>query len=280
MPELPEVETIANELRLANLLGRTIKSVRVQWPKTVQGLDVNKFIAEIVNRRIIDISRRAKYLIFRLDNDYYLFIHFRMTGRFILTSSDTPPLSPYIRLELILDDGRTLYFHDTRKFGRWILTKDFEAISRLLGPEPLSEQFSLKEFTTSLTAKKRALKPLLLDQHFIAGLGNIYVDEALWEARLHPLQPASNLNADQAQHLFQAIQRVLKKGIQRQGTTLGTGRTNFYRVDGSRGKHQDLLNVFRRTGAPCPRCGHKIERIIVAQRSTHFCPACQPGPFY
>jgi formamidopyrimidine-DNA glycosylase len=197
-----------------------------------------------------------------------------MTGKLLLVDQETPE-SPYVRVRLDLDNGKALYYHDTRKFGRWHLVQNLDNVIGKIGPEPLAEQFSFELFWTILHNRTRALKPLLLDQTFIAGLGNIYVDEALWEAKLHPLQPAHLVTPEQAKVLHKAIIFVLKRGIESQGTTLGTGRTNYYRLDGTRGKHQTLLKVFRRTGQPCPRCSHIIERIVVAQRSTHICPNCQ-----
>jgi formamidopyrimidine-DNA glycosylase len=220
------------------------------------------------------LDRRGKYLIFLLSDGNFLCIHLRMTGKLLLVDQETPE-SPYIRVRLDLDNGKALYYHDTRKFGRWHLVQNIESVVGKIGPEPLAETFSFESFWQILHLRTRALKPLLLDQNFLAGLGNIYVDEALWEARLHPLHLANFVTRKQAQALHQAIIFVLKRGIASQGTTLGTGKTNYYRLDGTRGKHQTLLSVFRRTGQPCPRCGHAIERIVVAQRSTHICPNCQ-----
>lgn len=275
MPELPEVETIAQDLRHANIIGCTISKVHVYWPKTVSKPAVLQFIEHLEGQKITGIQRRAKYLVLQLADNSFVFIHFRMTGRFLISSSDTPVHSPYIRLTVELDNGKSLYFHDTRKFGRWSWTADPKEITAKLGPEPLESSFTLEAFKLLVKGKKRALKPLLLDQQFIAGLGNIYVDEALWEAKLHPSQLAFKLSELQLKALHQAIPRVLKRGLQSQGTTLGSGRTNFYRLNGTKGDHQSLLKVFRRTGEACPRCGEIIQRIVVAQRSTHFCPSCQ-----
>lgn len=274
MPELPEVHTILQDLKKANLIGCSIEKVKVYWPRTIAHPSPSQFCHLLTNKQILGLDRRGKYLIFILSEGYFLCIHLRMTGKLLLVDLETPE-SPYIRLRLDLDNGKALYYHDTRKFGRWHLVQNLESVVGKIGPEPLSLDFTFETFWAKLHARTRALKPLLLDQTFLAGLGNIYVDEALWEAHLHPLQSAHHLTLQQAKHLHQAIIHVLKRGIESQGTTLGTGRTNYYRLDGTRGNHQMLLNVFRRTGQKCPRCGHLIERLVVAQRSTHICPNCQ-----
>ncbi len=276
MPELPEVHTILQDLKQAGLVGCRIQKVHLHWPKTVAQPAAAHFCQLLCHKRIIGLDRRGKYLIFSLSQGYYLCIHLRMTGRLLLVDQATPE-TLYVRLRLELDHGKALDYHDTRKFGRWHLVKNPEEVVGKIGPEPLSPNFTFENFWNRLHPRSRALKPLLLDQTFLAGLGNIYVDEALWQAQLHPLQSAHLLTPQQAQHLYQAIRYVLIRGIESQGTTLGTGRTNYYRLDGTRGGHQMLLNVFRRTGKPCSRCGYFIERLVVAQRSTHICPHCQPS---
>jgi formamidopyrimidine-DNA glycosylase len=274
MPELPEVQTILDDLIHAGLVGRIIQKAYVYWPKTVAQPDAATFCHLLSHQRFVNLARRGKYLVFALSNGWSLCIHLRMTGRLLLVSSTTPETT-YIRLRLDLDGQQSLDYHDTRKFGRWSLVQDPQTILGKIGPEPLEDDFVFETFWSNLKTRARALKPLLLDQTFLAGLGNIYVDEALWEAQLHPLQPANSLTLSQAQQLYTGIIHVLKRGIKSQGTTLGKGRTNYYRLNGSRGQHQNLLNVFRRTGLACPRCGHIIERLVVAQRSTHLCPYCQ-----
>lgn len=275
MPELPEIHTILQDLKQADLLGRHIEKVMIYWPRTIASPSPSHFCRLLEGKEIQGLDRRGKYLVLNLSGGHFLCIHLRMTGRLLLVNQGTPQ-SPYIRLILHLDNGKALYYHDTRKFGRWSLVTDLNSVIGKLGPEPLSPDFTFEIFWPMLHSRSRALKPLLLDQTFLAGLGNIYVDEALWEAELHPLQSAHQLSLQQGCRLYHAIIHVLKRGIESQGTTLGTGRTNYYRLDGSRGKHQLLLNVFRRTGLACPRCGHCIERLVVAQRSTHLCPNCQP----
>ena len=275
MPELPEVETILEDLKQAGLMGSQIQKVTVYWPRTIGQPAPSVFCHLLTHKRILKLERRGKYLIFTLSEGYCICIHLRMTGRLLLVNRDVPE-TPYVRLRLDLDQGKSLYFHDTRKFGRWYLVQDPQTIVGKIGPEPLSVDFTFEIFWDMLKQRSRALKPLLLDQTFLAGLGNIYVDEALWEAHLHPLQPAHSLTTQHARQLYKSVIHVLKRGIENQGTTLGTGRTNYYRLDGTQGQHQILLNVFRRTGQKCPRCGHLIERLIVAQRSTHICLTCQP----
>jgi formamidopyrimidine-DNA glycosylase len=274
MPELPEVHTIVQDLSQSSLLNKKIISIDVFWPKSIEMPEPNIFCKQVVQNSIQKIERRAKYIIFYLSNGMFLITHLRMTGRlqYILNS---PLTSPYIRLQLNFENGFQLQFHDTRKFGRWYLTNNLEDLLGHLGPEPLSSTFTLEVFKERILKKKSSLKPLLLDQTFIAGLGNIYVDEALWEAKLHPLQAANQLGAEEITLLYESIKRVLKKGIEAKGTTLGSGRTNYYRLDGTKGLHQTLLNVFRKTGLPCPRCGHLIEKLTVVQRSTHICTVCQ-----
>jgi formamidopyrimidine-DNA glycosylase len=176
---------------------------------------------------------------------------------------------------LSFTDRRQLRFHDTRKFGRFYLTADAEKILGRLGPEPLATGFTQKNFTQRLRPRKRMLKPLLLDQTFIAGLGNIYVDEALWESKIHPSRIAASLSESEIRALYRAIPRVLKRGLKNMGTSLGTGKPNFYSIAKHQGRNRDELKVFRRTGQPCHRCQATIRRIIVGQRSTHICPKCQ-----
>lgn len=274
MPELPEVETIANDLKLAGIIGSTIKKVEVYWLKTISQPDPGNFCRMLSNQTILKLERRGKYLIFSLSSGDYLCVHLRMTGRLLLVKGN-PADNPHIRLRLKLDDDRMLDFYDTRKFGRWSLVRDLSLITGKIGPEPLSPGFTPQLFWKMLQKHSRALKPLLLDQSFLAGLGNIYVDESLWDSQLHPLRRSNEVTQEEAKRLHQSIRKVLKRGIESQGTTLGQGKSNYYRLDGTKGQNQTLLRVFRQTGMPCPRCAHIIERIVVGQRSTHLCPVCQ-----
>ena len=181
-------------------------------------------------------------------------------------------------VSLHLTDGRELIFNDTRKFGRFRLTQPGDDPFAALGPEPLEADFTPTLFKQRLKGKTRQIKPLLLDQTTVAGLGNIYVDEALWQARIHPERRADTLTAAEIRRLHAAIRTVLQRAIDNAGTTLGSGEANFYSVAGRRGRNADALKVFRRDGMPCPRCGTVIDRIVVAQRGTHFCPRCQKCP--
>jgi formamidopyrimidine-DNA glycosylase len=200
-----------------------------------------------------------------------------MTGRLHIMPANAPR-EIHERVALALDDNTELRFIDTRKFGRWTLLDDANERLGKLGPEPMEDDFTPDDMHAILHSRRRRLKPLLLDQHMLAGLGNIYVDEAMWVAKLHPCRLSDTIDKRHSKALHKAIRKVLQKGINSMGTTLGTGKGNFYSVAGRRGRNQDGLQVFRRDGEPCPRCGTIIQRSIVAQRSTHFCPKCQPEP--
>jgi len=277
MPELPEVQTVVDDLIAAGLPGAVITAARIFWKKTVATHSLADFNKEIRNRRINTISRRGKYIIFHLLPEVDLLFHLRMTGRFVVAPAGSHR-TRHDHLILRLADGRQLRFHDPRKFGRVFLVSRHTAITGRLGPEPLAAGFSAKKLDAMLSVRHRQLKPLLLDQTFVAGLGNIYVDEALWDARLHPLTHAASLDADQARDLQRAIRKVLRQGLKNAGTTLGDGRANFYSLERKRGRNRSFLKVFRRTGLPCPRCGQPIERLVVGQRSTHICSRCQKPP--
>ncbi len=235
---------------------------------------VNSFCRRIKGNKISAIWRRGKFLVFDFVNGEYLLIHLRMSGRFHLVSG-APRRQKHEHVIINFDDGRQLRFHDTRKFGRMYLVKKPQKIIGKLGPEPLANTFKTKSFSQQLKLRRRQLKPLLLDQTFIAGLGNIYVDEALWEAGIHPCRIASTLTDSEIKTLHRAIPRVLKRGLKNLGTSLGTGKANFYSIARQKGRNRDELKVFRRTGLPCPRCKATIEKIMVGQRSTHICSRCQ-----
>ena len=274
MPELPEVETLRRDLIRDGLIGARILSVEVLWERTVQVPGEAVFRRRIAGAIITDIERRGKYLIFRLDGPDTLLCHLRMTGAFEFHTETRPP-GAHDRVLFALDRG-ALVFRDTRKFGRMTLTADPDALLSRLGPEPFDPSLDA-DFHRRLTARRRRLKPLLLDQECIAGLGNIYVDESLFGARLHPELLGSALTRAQSGRLLAAIREALEQGIANRGTSLGDGKTNFS-SGGLYGRNAAELRVFRRTGSPCFRCGTPIERIVVAQRSTHFCPRCQPAP--
>jgi formamidopyrimidine-DNA glycosylase len=274
MPELPEVQTVTDELIGAGLVGRTVVGVTVYWARSIAAPRADVFAERLKGERFERISRRGKFIVCELLSGASLLIHLRMTGRFHLVEATTA-VDVHDRIVVRLDDGRELRYHDTRKFGRWYYVADSQAILGQLGLEPLDPTFTVSALARVLVSRKRLLKPLLLDQTLIAGLGNIYVDEALWEARLHPCRHASELTREEITRLHHAIRSVLRRGIRNMGTTLGTGEANFYSVSRRSGRNRDRLRVFRRTGQPCQRCGTPIERTVVGQRSTHLCPRCQ-----
>lgn len=274
MPELPEVQTVANDLNKAGLLGTTITHARVFWPRSIFEISPTIFCKRIKKQKISAIWRRAKYIVFDFAGGDSLMIHLGMSGRLNLVSSEVA-LSKHEHVILNFSDQRQLRLHDPRKFGRLYLVGDSDKILGRLGPEPLEPTFTIHLLKERLHSRKRLLKPLLLDQAFIAGLGNIYVDEALWEAKLHPCRISSSLSGPEIKALHRAIPKILKQGLKNLGTTLGTGKSNFYSVAQHKGRNQDQLKVFRRTDLSCPRCKTMIIRIIVGQRSTHICPVCQ-----
>ena len=275
MPELPEVETVVRDLRAAGLAGRRIVRARVFWPKTIAAPSPARFAREIRDLEIQNLSRRGKFVILELSRGLTLLVHLRMSGHLEVLHGGKPPRR-HDRAILTLDDGREVRFEDTRKFGRIWLVRAPEKVLEKLGPEPLA--ISAADFTAGLAARSRRLKPLLLDQAFLAGVGNIYSDEALWAARLHPRRRSDSLTPAQAAELLRAIRAVLRRGIRNLGTTLGAGGTHFVLPRGERGRNQEKLNAYGQTGAPCPRCGTPIRRILVGQRATHFCPKCQHAP--
>jgi formamidopyrimidine-DNA glycosylase len=277
MPELPEVQTVVEDLIAAGIPGVIIGRAQVHWPRTLDGITPHDFRKQIRGKTITAIKRRAKFIILNLDPRLLLIIHLRMTGRIEIASGEEP-LARHHHVILHLDDGRQLRFHDTRKFGRLYLTKTPDKILGQLGPEPLSSAFTAHMLGQRLQSRHRQLKPLLLDQTFLAGLGNIYVDEALWQARLHPLRNSASLEIREIRSLHRAIRKVLRQGLNNLGTTLGKSQINFYSVGSRRGRNQDALKVFRRHGLPCPRCRRTLIQLRVGQRGTHICPRCQPHP--
>lgn len=276
MPELPEVETVVRDLVRGGLVGRAIRSARVLWPRTLGGMPPLAFTRAVAGRRVQSVGRRAKYVILSLSDGATVLIHLRMSGRLWLSAAGSS--DPHARLWLDLDDGRRLVFSDPRKFGRWLLTRTPGRVLDRIGPEPLSPGFTRARLGCALATRRRMLKPLLLDQSFLAGMGNIYVDESLWRAGLHPCRRSDSLTTAEVAALHRAIRAILRQAIRFNGTSLGDGRANFRGGDGRRGRNQDRLHVFRRTGAPCPRCGTPITRSVVAQRGTHVCSRCQPRP--
>ncbi len=272
MPELPEVETVAYGLHHA-LTGRTIVDVKVLWARSVASPDAVAFARRLRGQIITGVRRRGKWVVIALEGGDTLLVHLRMSGR-LLVEAEACMDTRHLRAVFLLDDGRRLSFVDARKFGRLWLGNDPSAVLGELGPEPLSDGFTATQFNKMLAGQHRRIKSLLLDQRFLAGLGNIYTDEALWRAGIHPLRRASTLTPIEVRRLHRAIRSVLRAAIAGGGTTLAD--ETYRRADGRAGEFADRLVVYGRAGEPCPRCGTVIERIIVGQRSAHFCPCCQP----
>jgi formamidopyrimidine-DNA glycosylase len=270
MPELPEVETIKNYLRQGkaespSLLGMEIASVRLLWDRTLAQPSPQEFARRIIGQRVGEIERRGKFLHLRLSHDSLL-IHLRMSGDLLVMSANSPD-GAYDRLVLNMMAGVRLVFSDPRKFGRVWLVSDPQAIFGALGPEPFDPQLTAEEFHRRLQGRHRQIKPLLMDQAFLAGLGNIYTDEALHMARIHPLRLSDQITLAESAQLIDSIRTVLKEGIFRNGASIDW----VYRG----GDFQNHFRVYQRTGEPCPVCGTPIARIVVGQRGTHFCPNCQ-----
>jgi formamidopyrimidine-DNA glycosylase len=271
MPELPEVETIARQLRSGGagqppLPGRVIDRVTLRWPRHIAAPPADRFRQEIVGRTIRDVDRRGKYLVFPLDRGTML-IHLKMSGDLGLFPSGEPA-GPYDHTVFHLDSGWDLRFGDARKFGKVFLLDDPAGMLVALGPEPLSREFTARELGHRLRRHARALKPLLLDQTFIAGVGNIYADEALHRAGLHPLRRSDQLNDVEIRRLWRGLRQALRAGLRHNGASIDW----VYRG----GDFQNHFRVYQRAGEACPVCGSTIRRIVVGQRGTHYCPTCQP----
>ncbi len=281
MPELPEVETIARSLRnetgsvftlnqgLAErpgILERTIRDARVAWARSIATPDVFTFLSQIAGQSITGVTRRGKFLVIRLDRDWLL-IHLRMSGDIRVEPINEDLDQPHDRVTLNFIDGTRLVFNDPRKFGRIWLVNDPLSVLGSLGPEPLSAELSCETLFNMLQQRQVGIKTLLMDQHFIAGLGNIYTDEALHLAGVHPLQKANTIDIEKTHRLLQAVRHVLLEGIERNGASIDW----VYRG----GDFQNYFRVYQRTGEACLTCGTLIERIVIGQRGTHFCPRCQ-----
>ncbi len=281
MPELPEVETIVRSLRnpvalptiqgegmaeRPGVVGKHITHAEVLWSRTVAQPPVDQFDKQIINQTIRSASRRGKYILLELDS-YTLMIHLRMSGDLRVENADAQ-VKPHDRLLITFADGMRLAFNDTRKFGRVWLMSDVNTILGNLGPEPFDTALTGQTLYTRLHHSTRKIKTVLLDQTVVAGIGNIYSDEALHRAGIHPETPANQIDAAQAGRLLEAIRETLAEGIARNGASIDW----VYRG----GDFQNHFRVYQRTGEPCPVCGTKIERKVVNQRSSHFCPVCQP----
>jgi formamidopyrimidine-DNA glycosylase len=275
VPELPEVETIRRDLE-ARIMGRRVRAVRIP-PDTgkpvpvLKGIDEASFREGVVGARINGVERRGKYLALRLDTGSFLVVHLRMTGALLHRASDAPP-DRFLRIVLVLDDGMELRFTDIRKFGGiWLVDDLSDASSTGLGPEPLSEGFTVDVLTQALKGRKTPVKSVLLDQSRIAGIGNIYADEACYAAGIDPRRLAGKVSKLRVVKLHRAIQDVLLFGVESRGASF----RDYHDVEGQSGNMQMHVKVFRRTGKPCYVCGSIIQRVKIGGRSTHYCPKCQ-----
>ena len=277
MPELPEVETVARDLR-RHLLpdgggsGPVVVYVRVAWPGTLRAGDPPGFTASVTGHRIEGVGRRGKLLILDLDGGASLTVHLKMTGQLFVVPA-TQPVDPYERLAFSLDDGREIRFRDIRKFGRVGLYAAADRPFADIGPEPLDPRFTLRAFRARLRGRRARLKPLLVDQSFIDGVGNIYADEALWRSRIHPLRSAASLRPHDERALYRDMLEILAVAVERRGSSID----DYTAPDGD-GEMQEHLDVYQRTGLPCRRCGRPIRRIVIGIRATHFCSFCQRLP--
>lgn len=273
MPELPEVETVRRGL-LKIAKGRQINAIDVYYGKTITN-DVEKFRQALIGQTIEDIDRRGKYLLFRFSNGLTMVSHLRMEGKYY-NQPIGGPIDKHTHVVFQFTDGTELCYHDTRKFGRMTLVKTGEEQTvgglKTLGPEPTAEDFKLAFFQNELKRSRGKIKPFLLNQRHVAGLGNIYADEVLWMSRINPEQPANSLTAAQVKALHDNIIKELALATKYKGTTVHS----FTNAFGDAGGFQERLNAYGRGGDACPRCGTKMVKIKVAQRGTTFCPHCQP----
>ncbi|MHB8577335.1 MAG: bifunctional DNA-formamidopyrimidine glycosylase/DNA-(apurinic or apyrimidinic site) lyase [Dehalococcoidia bacterium] len=273
MPELPEVETIRRGLEPV-LTGRTIRGVRFtpEGERLLRGVQAESFRDYVTGRRIIGAERRGKYLLFPLDDGRYFVAHLRMTGRMEVEPSATAD-GRFFRAALLLDDGNELRWRDVRRFGTWDVADGLDELNRRLGPEPLEDAYTPLLLEAVCRGRRAPIKSVLLDQRRVAGLGNIYVDEALFRARVHPTRPAGSLDGCEIERLHESLRAVLRKGLENFGTTL----RDFVNAYGEEGRNQEHLQVYGRKGEPCFVCGTPVERIVVGGRGTHYCPSCQIG---
>jgi formamidopyrimidine-DNA glycosylase len=275
MPELPEVESVRRQLEPA-LVGRRFEHVTIDDPRLVRPYEPAEVAAELEGERVEAVERRGKYLVVRFESGRVLLIHLRMTGSLLHAAAGSLEDDPHRRAVVTLEDGSDVAYRDVRRFGTWLLLEPGEAepyLSERVGDEPLDTLFTAARLGERLADRKTSLKAALLDQRTLAGMGNIYVDEALWRAKLNPLRPASDLDRAELRRLHRSIRAALEHGLARQGSTL-----RDYRLpDGSGGSMQDEFRVYGRGGEPCDRCGTPISRTRVAGRTTWFCPTCQPA---
>jgi len=282
MPELPEVETIARELRPL-LVGAVVRETWTDWPRVIRHPDPAAFGRGMVGHEVLDVTRRAKWLVLALSGELVLVVQVKMTGQ-LLVQPASVPRDRHVHLAVAFEDGRELRLRDVRKFARVGLYRRGEDGMPLAadeaaelfaghGPEPLDPSFTLRAWRARLRGRRGRLKSLLMDQAFLAGVGNIYADEALWRARLHPLRGAASLRPAEERRLYEAVRGVLREGIERRGSSVGD-----YTAPEGDGEMQQHLDVYQRTGRPCHRCGRPVRRIVLGGRGTHFCSWCQRLP--
>ncbi|MBA7678250.1 Formamidopyrimidine-DNA glycosylase [subsurface metagenome] len=270
VPELPEVETIKNEL-LPHIVGRQVTDVTLFWEGIVRQPSVEEFRSRIIGQEITSIARRGKYLTFGLSSGDSLIIHLKMTGSLLLKSSSTPT-EKFIRAIIYLNNETAIFFRDPRKFGVMRLVKGDNSIVSKLGPEPLEPVFTPQVLAQRLAKRKAPIKAILLDQHFIAGIGNMYADEALFAARIHPLRLGESLSSEEIERLHQAIQQVLRSAIGNKGASTDT----YFRPSGEKGTAHFHFQVAHRGGKTCPICDTPIQRLPIRNRGSYFCSKCQP----
>lgn len=266
MPELPEVETIKNELA-PHVIGRSVSGVSFSWEGIVRQPSLEEFCARLIGQKITGVGRRGKYLIFSLSGGQALIIHLKMTGSLWLKEPEK-----FVRAIIHLDDGGNIYFRDPRKFGIMWLTDDKESVASKLGPEPLGEGFTAKVLAERLSKRTAPIKALLCDQSLVAGIGNMYADEALFLAKIHPMRAGGSLTKEEVKRLHRAIRQVLTAGINEKGASTDT----YFRPSGEPGTAHSQFRVAHRRGESCPVCGTPLERIPVRNRGSYFCPKCQP----
>ena len=273
MPELPEVETVRRRLEPV-VAGRRFETVEIADSRLTRPHDPRFVEAELVGERVAALDRRGKYLIFRFESGRGLLVHLRMTGSFRHAAGNGLQDDPHRRAVVRLDDGSDVAYRDVRRFGTWLVVEPDELepyLDARLGREPLGASFTTKRFAERLEGRRAPIKAALLDQRTLAGMGNIYVDEALWRARIHPLRPAGELDARQIRRLHRATRQALEAGLARQGATL----RDYATPDGTAGAMQHEFKVYGRTGEPCDRCGTPIEKTRAGGRGTWYCPHCQ-----
>jgi formamidopyrimidine-DNA glycosylase len=266
------VETIRRDLEPL-VVGRRIEGVEVD-PGTIHllaSVPIETLREGLVGRTVMSLGRRGKYLLFALDDGRTFVIHLRMTGRVVWRDHAAPP-EQYERARIVLDGGHDLRWADLRKFGTWRIYDDPAELMKKLGPEPIDESFSLRAFRKTLAGRTAPVKSVLLDQRRMSGLGNIYVDEALYQARVRPDTPAGWLSPAASKRLWQASREVLERGIENRGASF----KDYVDGQGNPGQQHMYVQVFRRHGKPCYTCGTVIARTVVGGRGTHYCPKCQP----